>query len=554
MIRRRRISVPFRDGRKERFIPNCKVYVADGHNIKKNTDMKKLYFVCMALVALMLASCGGKDYRDMLPADSFMVVSINPESLSRKAQVGDFTQSVYYKMAEQALADAPEEERGRILSLLAHPSESGLDVGSDVFMFVTMENASQTGNPTVGGLFKVSDRKKLDGFLGWIAEKGGLVSVEEDGIVFLTGGSERDPMIAYDENALLVYDTSAGADETKAAAKKLFSQKKTESLMGNSQLAQAIERPSDMKFVMDYGSIMEVAGEQIGTAGLSGFEFLNNMSMAMPVDFEKGKIVAEARILFSDKKAEKQYMEMVAAQRKMDGDFLKMLPAENVATLAGSMDGARTYEMLQKIPMYSMVFAMAPQVKPIMEAIDGDIALSFHGMTDNGRMPELSLIAELKDPAIMETIKGMIPVPMQEMAPGQYALSPDANTTIYFGLNGNTFYATTDSDALVFLTGAQTSAYEAEVGKLFRGSYGTMFVDFPAVRSLIESLIAQNRLDQSAAASLMALSLFDTLEITGRTERQGEFVLNMTDKDKNAAEVLYKTIEGFAQMFAATMF
>ena len=77
--------------------------------------MKKLYFFCIALVALMLASCGGKDYREMLPADSFVIVSINPESLSRKAQVGDFTQSVYYKMAEQALADAPEEERGRIL-------------------------------------------------------------------------------------------------------------------------------------------------------------------------------------------------------------------------------------------------------------------------------------------------------------------------------------------------------------------------------------------------------------------------------------------------------
>lgn len=515
--------------------------------------MKKLYFFCIALVALMLASCGGKDYREMLPADSFVIVSINPESLSRKAQVGDFTQSVYYKMAEQALADAPEEERGRILSLLAHPSETGLDVGSDVFMFVTMENASQTGNPTVGGLFKVGDRKKLDSFLGWLSQKSGFTSFEEDGITFLANTQGADmPVVAYDETALLVYTAPVDNDQAKAAAKKLFAQKKTESLMGNSQLAQAIERPSDMKFVMDYGSVMAVAGEQIGTAGLSGFEFLNKMSMAMPVDFEKGKIVA--RILFSDKEAEKQYMEMVAAQRKMDGDFLKMLPAENVATLAGSMDGTRTYEMLQKIPMYSMVFAMAPQVKPIMEAIDGDIALSFHGMTDNGRMPELSLIAELKDPAIMETIKGMIPVPMQEMAPGQYALSPDANTTIYFGLNDNTFYATTDSDALVFLTGAQTSAYEAEVGKLFRGSYGTMFVDFPAVRSLIESLIAQNRLDQSAAASLMALSLFDTLEITGRTERQGELVLNMTDKDKNAAEVLYKTIEGFAQMFAATMF
>ena len=348
--------------------------------------MKKLYFFCIALVALMLASCGGKDYREMLPADSFVIVSINPESLSRKAQVGDFTQSVYYKMAEQALADAPEEERGRILSLLAHPSETGLDVGSDVFMFVTMENASQTGNPTVGGLFKVGDRKKLDSFLGWLSQKSGFTSFEEDGITFLANTQGADmPVVAYDETALLVYTAPVDNDQAKAAAKKLFAQKKTESLMGNSQLAQAIERPSDMKFVMDYGSVMAVAGEQIGTAGLSGFEFLNKMSMAMPVDFEKGKIVAEARILFSDKEAEKQYMEMVAAQRKMDGDFLKMLPAENVATLAGSMDGTRTYEMLQKIPMYSMVFAMAPQVKPIMEAIDGDIALSFHGMTDNGR-------------------------------------------------------------------------------------------------------------------------------------------------------------------------
>ena len=37
--------------------------------------MKKLYFFCIALVALMLASCGGKDYREMLPADSFVIVS-----------------------------------------------------------------------------------------------------------------------------------------------------------------------------------------------------------------------------------------------------------------------------------------------------------------------------------------------------------------------------------------------------------------------------------------------------------------------------------------------
>ena len=517
--------------------------------------MKKLYFICMALVALMLASCCGKDYREMLPADSFAVVSINPESLTQKAQVGDFTQSVYYKMAEQALTGMPEEERGRILSMLAHPSETGLDVSSDVFMFVTMENLQQTGNPTMGGLFKVGNRKNLDNFLGWLSAKGGFTSFEEDGITFMIGAQGMNmPVIAYDKNALLVYNTSVGIDQAKANIKKLFTQKKAESLMGNSQLAQAIDSRSDLKMVMDYGPIMAIAGQQMGMGGIPGFEFLNKMSVVMPINFEKGKIASEVRMLFSDKEAEKQYMEMAAAHRKINGGFLKMLPEENIAILAGGMDGAKTYEILQKVPMYSMVFAMAPQVKPIMEAINGDLAISFHGMADNGQVPEISLIAELKDPAIMETIKGMIPIPTQEMAAGQYALNLDANTTVYFGLNGNAFYATTDANALVFLTGAQTSSYEAEVGKLFRGSYGTMLVDFPAVRTLIESLMAQNQLNQSAAASLMVLSLFDSLEITGRTERQGDIVLYMTDKDKNAAEVLYKTIEGFAQMFAATMF
>ena len=147
-------------------------------------------------------------------------------------------------------------------------------------MFVTMENASQTGNPTVGGLFKVGDRKKLDSFLGWLSQKSGFTSFEEDGITFLANTQGADmPVVAYDETALLVYTAPVDNDQAKAAAKKLFAQKKTESLMGNSQLAQAIERPSDMKFVMDYGSVMAVAGEQIGTAGLSGFEFLNKMSM-----------------------------------------------------------------------------------------------------------------------------------------------------------------------------------------------------------------------------------------------------------------------------------
>ena len=124
-----------------------------------------------------------------------------------------------------------------------------------------------------------------------------------------------------------------------------------------------------------------------------------------------------------------------------------MLPAENVATLAGSMDGTRTYEMLQKIPMYSMVFAMAPQVKPIMEAIDG--RHRFVVPRDDGQRPDAGAFADRgaegsgdhgndqRDDSRADAGDGSRPV----------CVEPDANTTIYFGLNDNTFYATTDSDA-----------------------------------------------------------------------------------------------------------
>lgn len=65
--------------------------------------MKKLYFFCIALVALMLASCGGKDYREMLPADSFVIVSINPESFGNGAGCGQ--RRVYVRDDGECVAD-----------------------------------------------------------------------------------------------------------------------------------------------------------------------------------------------------------------------------------------------------------------------------------------------------------------------------------------------------------------------------------------------------------------------------------------------------------------
>lgn len=515
--------------------------------------MKKLFVIGgMVLVASMLFSCCGKDYRTIIPADSFFVASVNPESLSEKAEVGDFSRSVFYKMAERGMEDMPVEMRERLLVLLAHPSQTGVDVSRDVFLFGRMSDLRRN-DPEMGLVCRLADRKRFDALMDWAEDEIGLMLTEEEGLRIGTMGEDRDLMVvAYDDEVLLLFYTPvAGVAEAKAEVKTLFAQKKSESLLAVSGMARVLDERHDMNFAISYGPLMEMSGGQFGMVEASGFEFLSDMFVTMPVDFEKGKVVSVARVFFGTEEAERAYKEEMSCYDKLQGGFLKLLPAENIAILAGNMNGARMYENLSGIPMYSMAMAMVPGVRTILEAIDGDVALSFHGVNPLG-YPELSLLVELKDPAVLETIREMIPLPVVQTGADRYRVDEN-DLHIGFGLNGNLLYATTSECALPFLTSGKSSGYEKVHGGLFRNTYGTVFVDFAGVRGMIEGLIARGEINPTAAASLAVLNLFESLEITSRTERQADMMLRMTDKERNAAEVLYKTIEGFAQMYLCVL-
>lgn len=59
--------------------------------------LRPLKLVCLAAASMLIVSCGsGADYRSILPADSFMTVSVNPASLMRKCEAGDLDQHPLY--------------------------------------------------------------------------------------------------------------------------------------------------------------------------------------------------------------------------------------------------------------------------------------------------------------------------------------------------------------------------------------------------------------------------------------------------------------------------
>ena len=65
----------------------------DSNNSNMKKTLRSLKLACLAAVSMLVVSCGGgADYRNLLPADSFMTMSVNPASLLQKSDAGDIGQ------------------------------------------------------------------------------------------------------------------------------------------------------------------------------------------------------------------------------------------------------------------------------------------------------------------------------------------------------------------------------------------------------------------------------------------------------------------------------
>lgn len=97
--------------------------------------LRPLKLACLAAASMLIVSCGGSaDYRSILPADSFMTVSVNPASLMRKCEAGDLDQHPLYVRIKAELdkdQNLSAEEKEYLLALLKNPGESGIDVKKD---------------------------------------------------------------------------------------------------------------------------------------------------------------------------------------------------------------------------------------------------------------------------------------------------------------------------------------------------------------------------------------------------------------------------------------
>lgn len=519
------------------------------------TFFRSRMLACLAAVSMLVVSCGGgDDYRDLLPADSFMTMSVNPASLLEKSGCEDPAQNPFLirlKSEIDASADLSAEEKEYVYGLLENPAESGIDVKKDLFVFTSMDG-SDIDNPDMrmGLLLPIGNKSKFDDFIARINEKSGTRSESENGVSVVVIGEQAGAgaVCAYNDAACVLYIMSNASDDIVGNVRQLFDQKRSESLMGNKNIAAQLSERNDMNMVMSYAGMSSLMNNPMFSS-MPMMDALKDITIAGSMNFEKGRIVSEAQILFKDKESEAKVTELYSYVKPQTGSLLGYLPAATIGAISYGLDGAKMYSVLTSIPGYGMLMNN-PLVKQLMEAFDGDFALAFSGLTDDGRYPVASLLAEVNDPDVLQTIvANLAGMPVEQIGEGEYTLNL-GGVGIMFGTKGKVLYFTSDAVVKSALDGAQIGSLES-LEEIVAKKSGTVYLDFENLSGMI-ARVAGGYVTSEVESALSVLGMFDTLEASGTMEG-GRMVIEMVDKDQNAFRTICETSGELIRRYAPEM-
>lgn len=517
--------------------------------------LRSCKLACLAAVSMLIVSCGGgADYRDLLPADSFVTLSVNPASLIKKSGCEDSAQNPFFIRLKSEIddnANLSAEEKEYLLALLKNPGESGIDVKKDLFMFMSMAGASvENPDVTAGLLLPIGDKAKFGDLIARINEKSGTRVVTEDGVSVVMIGEEPGGggVCAYNDAACVLYFMSNPSGAIEKNVRGLFAQKRDKSLMGNKTIAGQLSAQNDMNMVMSYAGMTSLMNNPM-LRSMPMMDALKAMTIAGSVNFEKGRIVSEAKVLFTDKESEAKLKELYGYVKPQTGALLGYLPAASIGAVSYGLDGEKMYSVLSSIPGYGILMNN-PLVKQVMDAFDGDFAISFSGMTEDGRYPVASVLAEVNDPTVLQTIvANLAGMPVQQTGDGEYTLNL-GGVQILFGTKGNVLYFTSDAVVKSALDGAGIESLES-LKEIVKDQSGTFFLDFESMEAMIVRMTGCY-VTPEVEAALSVLGMFDTLEASGTMEG-GTMVIKMVNKDQNAFQTICEKTGELIRQYAPEM-
>ena len=282
---------------------------------------------------LLLASCSKSNKQGKyIPEDVIFAIHINGKSINSKLPWEEVKKISLFEKIYSDSSLSP-----LMKSILDNPENSGIDIGSDMVIFVQMDSAG--GLAAFQGSLK--DAEKFKKF-NLEASKGAEVT-EKDGIQFIS----RSPVIAGWNKEKFVYMTGVPGmksqsmiqfDENEdpktrnlaSSCKAIFDLKEKNSLGSNEKFTDLMKKEGDLHFWLNTEQLYKNAGGMGAMEMINMDKFLKGNINVGTANFENGKINLNY----------KSYMgkDLTAVFKKFSSgsineDMLKRIPSKDVAAV-----------------------------------------------------------------------------------------------------------------------------------------------------------------------------------------------------------------------------
>ena len=451
----------------------------------------KHYLLLLAVLALGLSSCS-KDqaYQYALPADAYSVCSFDLKSMAKKAGVTNSKEGELQKRLIEKLSYS-EEDEAYYKELIQHPSKSGIDLKSPLFLF-SNEKVS------LGYLLRVDDKGKLEACVNKLrkfrnkdaaalkAEDGIFFDIDEDstepedvkydesehdvieGISDTTAHQPSDStyhvpgnvtLYAFNDKAFISLKTSESTiEETKQLAKQYLSQTKDKSYVATPAFRDLKDQKGDIRGVLSMTKFLDSSYGKSMTENIVGLSDATNFDgidmkkcyMLYSVSFETGEVVGTMTYGSEDKEILKKLKKLAeeVSPKSVQDDLVKYLPKDSYITAAASLSAQKLLEHYRKLPSLkealSKLKAEGVNIEAIVPTLGEEIAFTFPHI--DVEQSEFGLVGYLKTKDA--TLVDMLYQQAEKEHPGKYVKEGGdhryrlAEEPFFFGFqNGVTYLA-----------------------------------------------------------------------------------------------------------------
>jgi hypothetical protein len=490
------------------------------HSAKSLTALKRILFTLL-LPAVLLPACTKKkkEVLGYLPANSSAVVTINAKQLLDKVAADGLPIPGLLSMNTGQL-DTTRSASGNKAML----DMTGINFDQPVN--IALKIPSLVNEPFVK-VIAVIPLKDAEKFAKAIESQGFEKIGDQKGITYM---SNEEATLGYDKN-IAIYasalpatpftgvitdnkDAVFSTDSARALIALSFNLGNSESMASVKNYNEMPIGTNDLRVWMNYESgLSSMLRGDLNTAALILEPLLKGSSLAATLNFEKGRLVGQSRMYFTDDAAA---MLKSSASKSVDLSLLNTFPGSRLnGLLALSMD----MKMLKDIVKYvnwdgnanAALGYIGLQFSDVLEAVSGDVVMAFADtkLTGDGNAAGLpangnwAALVKIKDKAQLEKILNnpQVAEQLNLVKEGDHYVLAKERIKTYINVQGPVMVVSPNPQlAAQYNAGTAKPAFDAATLNRFKDKALGLYIN---TRSLTDSLPAPVMAKEGLIMSLM---------------------------------------------------